>query len=336
MLEIETAISALTPPAQRRVVDWIRARWQDPAPATNGNGHAKANGNGEPQFAIRGTPLTSSWPHESSARAERYRRGILEGGIGDDDVESMLSDADEAELLSVKFDAGPNEETTALFQRLATDEEYRNRMVPPSQASTFWAWWRPTATMLSHLNAAELAEALRRLSEPETYKALRRDTAWEFDGSTLLERLGADGVSPAGATEPEGVHALDIAQAVAGVRRGGIDPAVWTTQMAAEGRDVPLDAFADQLPRGVLSADDEIDEASAMLDEADWASGLLGRLRSSNPSTLVCALQELEQPGAMERLTNITSTETVDDAIRSAKRRYPDGTAGKAHPVEDK
>ena len=168
MLEIETAIMALGPEAQRRVIDWVRSRWVD------SNGHANGDvtaGQVEPQFAIRGTPLTSPWPHEQAAKASSFREGVLGGGIGGEDVEQLISAYDEAESLSVVFETGPSAQTTSLFRKLAGDVEHRQRMRPFPQHPT--PWWLATAWMLSKLKDAELERAIQNLSFKEGYKAAK-------------------------------------------------------------------------------------------------------------------------------------------------------------------
>ena len=326
MLEIETAIMALGPEAQRRVIDWVRSRWVD------SNGHANGDvtaGQVEPQFAIRGTPLTSPWPHEQAAKASSFREGVLAGGIGGEDVDQLISAYDEAESLSVVFETGPSAQTTSLFRKLAGDVEYRQRMRPFPQHPT--PWWLATAWMLSKLKDAELERAIQNLSFNEGYKAAKEhlprhwygpewwggEEQWSRAKAIVLGNTSKDdeGIFPAAPGDEESI-ALDVAEVVAGVRHHGIDPAaLWNT------------TFREQ-------ADAPVDEASAMLDEAEWAADMLGRLRSSNPVTLLCALQEIKRPGVEERLRNITSPETVNKAYADAVRHYPDGKADKARAVD--
>lgn len=337
MLEIETMITSLMPEAQRRVIDWVRARWVDSNGHANGDGVTASGHQVEPQFAIRGTPLTSPWPHEQAAKASSFREGVLEGGIGGDDVEQLISAADEAESLSAAFEAGPNEQTTAVFLRLATDEAYRHRMRPFPQSPT--PWWLSTAGVLSRLSKPELDAAIGNLQTKEGYEVAKRCLPTYYPGDWIAEEQwlrakaivggehrpnaqgslrrrtpdAEEGVFPAQPGDEEGL-ALDVAEAVAGVRRHGIDPvALWNT------------TFREQ-------ADAPVDEA--MLDEAEWAADMLGRLRSSNPVTLLCALQEIKRPGVEERLRDITSAETVNKAYADAVRHYPDGKADKARAVD--
>ena len=148
MHEIEMSISALMPEAQRRVLDWIRARW---AP----------NGHDEPKYSIRGTPLTSGWPHEAAARAPDYRRGVLEGGISSEEAEQLLSDADEAD--------GPNEEKAldeAVISVISADDE---ALAMLDEAD--WA-----ASLLKRLqdpNPAVLVNALREVDQPGVRERFR-------------------------------------------------------------------------------------------------------------------------------------------------------------------
>jgi hypothetical protein len=320
MLEIETAITALGPEAQRRVIDWIRARWVTPAAATRatedfqvrsmGDTYATAPSEPAPQFAIRGTPLTSPWPHEPAAKAETFRQGVLDGGLGGEDVEQLISASDEAESLSAVFEAGPNEQTTALFLKLATDEAYRHRMRPFPQSPT--PWWLSTAGVLSRLSKPELDAAIGNLQTKEGFEVAKRCLPPFPPGDWIVEeqwlrakaivggeyrpnaqgslrrrtptsgRLDADeGIFPA-AGEDGGIspgHALDLAEIVAGA-------------------EAAFDAFEDVVT-GSLVIDDD---AEAMLKESDWAQGLLADLQSTDDRTCAVTLEELHKPETLERL----------------------------------
>jgi len=309
MLAIETAIQSLDLTAQRRVAEWIKARWlgerlqldtSQLAPPHNGhqNGHTKTNGNGhpppEPQYAIRGMPLIamgSAWPYDEKARAQSERQGVLGGGIGGEDVEEMLNDIFESEQVGKEFEAGPNDKTNEIFRRLATDSDYRVRMRPSMWPNRCWGL---VVDVLIWLDEPTRQQALEALSTVETYKAVRG----VHDKESIREILeaAASGQFKYLDNDPEW-HAHGVAAAP--------EQVVWPQ------------------PAGVLSVDKEVPQASEMLDETEWAASVLSRLCAPTNDVRLAAMKECLNKTVIARLSKAgVSTVAIAESMAFGERGH--------------